>query len=193
MQIFLLKLYDKIKSFKNLGTDEAKYAFLIGRAPHIAKFAYLHAIYKQIENREILVIEREVGPIPKEYVNFLKVCNGLSIFNNSLALYGYRFNYLRDLQNIWQPFDLIELNKNERPYDSNKNFFFIGSYRADGSLVYINCINHKVIRCSHDSSEPLNVWTDLEEMVLEEIDRIKLLFNSKGIKLDENKSTAPPE
>lgn len=52
-------------------------------------------------------------------------------------LYGYRLNYIRDVNAAWQPYSLIEPNKFERPRNSTEDMFFIGGYDWDGSLLYM--------------------------------------------------------
>jgi hypothetical protein len=188
-----LDFYNKIKKYKLLGVKETKYANLIGRAPHVGKEAWLHAIYKPITQKEITEINNDLHiEMPKVYVDFLMVCNGLSVFGTTISLFGYRYNYIRDLENIWQPFNIITVNNSERPFDAKANHFFFGFYNWDGSNLFIDTDTLKVYRCLEDSVKILNEWETFEDMLISEIDRLMLLFNEDGIKIDKDKQTIPP-
>ena len=193
IQNIFLDFYNTIKGFKELGTKETKFANLIGKAPHIGREAWLHSIYKPITEKNIAELKNELCvKMPKVYEEFLLVCNGLSVFGTTLSLFGYRHNYIRDLENIWQPFNVITANNSERLFDAKTNHFFFGFYNWDGSNLFIDTDTLKVYRCSEDSVKILNEWESLEDMLLSEIDRLMLLFNKDGIKLDKDQETIPP-
>jgi SMI1 / KNR4 family (SUKH-1) len=188
-----LAFYDKIKFYSVLGIKETKYANLIGKAPHIGKEAWLHAIYKPITDKEVSEIKAHLCiEMPKVYENFLKVCNGFSIYGTTLSLYGYKHNYIRDLENIWQPFDIVNANNRERPIDAESNHFFFGSYDWDGSKMYINTNTLKIYRCLRECIKPLNEWENFNDMLQSEANRFKKLFDEKGIEINENVPTIPP-
>lgn len=192
MENTILDFYNKIKVFKELGTKETKFANLIGRAPHVGKEAWLHSIYKPITEKEVVEMNSKLCiKIPKVYEEFLKICNGVSIFCRTLSLFGYRYNYIRDLENVWQPFSLITANNNERPFDAITNHFFFGFYNWDGSILYIDTNTSKIHRCSRESVKSLNEWENFEDMLISETDRILGLFDKKGVEIDEDKETTP--
>ena len=191
IQKLFFNSYNILKKYENLGTKETKYAYLIAKAPHIGKEAWLHSVFKPISKHQIEEMNSIINKIPSVYEEFLLSANGFSIFGTTLSLYGYRFNYKRDLENIWQPFDLIELNNNDRPSDSKDSFFFIGSYDWDGSYIYINKDNLKVFRCTQESSTPITSWECFDDFLDKEILRISKLFNNYGEEIDENKETTP--
>jgi hypothetical protein len=69
--------------FKDLGEEFARNGtMLIGRAPHIARLAWLHSIYPVLNDQEIAVLENEVKTrIPPPYREFLTTSsNGLGLF-----------------------------------------------------------------------------------------------------------------
>lgn len=188
-----LTFYDRVIYYKTLGVKETKFAHLIGKALHIGSEAWLHAIFKPITEKEILEINDKLdSEMPKVYENFLKVCNGFSIYGTTLSLYGYRYNNIRDLENIWQPFDIINANNKEKPIDAKNNHFFFGSYNWDGSKLYIDTNTLKIYRCLRESIKPLNEWADLADMLIGEINRLEKLFDRNGVELNIKKETIPP-
>lgn len=163
---------------------------LIGHAPHIAPKAYLHIIFNPLSEKEIKDLEKELNEtIPEDYKEFLKMSNGLIYFNGTLALYGKRLNYIRNEDNVWQPFSIITKNIYERPRGSKDSYFYIGSYSYDGSLLYIDKKNNRTYRCNRRIATPLNEWNSFNEMLFIEVKRISLLFNEKGEKRKEIPTT----
>lgn len=65
---------------------------MIGKAPHIAEFAWLNVMYPCITEAEVCDLEKKLGcAIPEVYRNFLmNVSNGFDIMNCTLALHGCR-------------------------------------------------------------------------------------------------------
>jgi hypothetical protein len=166
---------------------------LIGHAPHIAPHAWIHGIYPVLNDIEISDIESMVkNKIPTSYRNFLlHSSNGLSLFLDTLSLYGLRKKIGRDVENAWQPYSIITPNTIERIGDAKSNHFFIGGYNWDGSLLYIDTKTEKVHRCSNESVSPLNTWDNFEEMITSEVSRIILLFDEDGVEKDSDFPTVP--
>jgi len=185
---------EKINKFGQFGIKElSNGTFLVGKAPHVAPSAWLHAVFAPLSDNQIEELQDKLGILlPDDFRYFLKRANGISIFSTSLSIYGHRDNYERNLGSVWQPFDIITPNKYERPKDATKDFFFIGGYDWDGSMLYIDLRTSKVYRCSNETSTPLNEWENLGKMLVEEVDRLIELFDSKGIEIDGNKPTTPP-
>ncbi len=161
---------------------ESTGAFLIGHVPHIAPQAWLHAIFNGIPEEDVKRIEKQINlEIPSQYRTFLNHMNGLTMYSNTLNLYGLRSSFERTANSIWQPFSIIPSNTTERIKDASSDMIFIGIYNWDGSKLYINQSN-KVFRCSSKSTKPLNEWNSFEEMIIEESNRISNLFiNGKEI------------
>lgn len=54
--------------------------------------------------------------VPMSYAQFLtEYSNGLNVLGDSLCLFGYRANYIRDINAAWQPYSIVELNKFDKP------------------------------------------------------------------------------
>lgn len=183
-----LKPYEKYGS-----TVQENGTKLIGKAPHIAPLAWLHSIYKGLEIDEIREVESKLDTeLPKDYSEFLKLCNGLKLFNTTLSLNGRRTSYDRKAEiNARQPFDLRTKNIYERPKNSNAEHFFFGSYFDDGSLVLIDKSTNKVIRTDRNKFKILNSWTNFNEFLKQEIIRLKKLHNEDGTLKNRIENTTP--
>lgn len=166
---------------------------LIGHVPSIAPHAWLHNIYPILSNEDTTAIEKKIGiKIPSSYKDFLlQYANGLSIFIDTLSLFGLRKRIGRGIEDAWQPYSIFTPNIDQRPVDALPYHFFIGCYNWDGSLLYINVNTNKVHRCTNESVVILNTWNNFEEMLLNETKRISLLFDKYGIQKDEEESTTP--
>jgi|SRR6185369_4004354 len=165
---------------------------LIGHVPHVAPEAWLHEIFPPLHAHGIEAIERGIKrALPQDFKTFLEFANGLMLFSCSLSIYGFRTNYSRTGDDAIQPFDIITPNTYERPKDALPSYVFIGGYRSDGSLIYIDSDTSKVFRSARKRSIPLNEWTNLEEMLVTETIRIALLFDDRGKRIDPRESTAP--
>ncbi len=165
---------------------------LIGRAPHIAAEAWLHILFAPLHQAELEELNKRVGrPVPQVLLELLLQTNGLSLFSDALAIFGLRRDFRRTADAAWQPFDIRTANVQERPSDAPEPAVFFGSYKSDGSLVYMDPDGDQVHRCSRDSARPLNTWKSLDEMLSSEVERLTGLFDSAGRKKDPRQSTAP--
>lgn len=184
---------EKILRFQNYGIEEREGCLLIGKPDYLPIYAWVNTIYSQLSEDEYKILEDKLPfGIPEMYKHFLlNFSNGLCLLEGNLNLYGYRKNYKRDISAILQPFDLDVPNKKERLRDSKKNYFFIGSYRYDGSKLYIDTETNHVHLCAKYNSTSLYEWSSLTEMLNSEIDRLYSLVNEDGSFIDVNKSTLP--
>lgn len=114
--------------FSHLGVTHSKNgALLIGKAPHIAEYAWLNVMYPCATETEIYDLEKRLGcAIPKVYKDFLmNVSNGFDIMNCTLALHGCRTSYNRADLDSWYPFNLEDIQKYERPKNATQEMFFL--------------------------------------------------------------------
>ena len=184
----------ELKSYEKYGVLTQEYGTkLIGKAPHIASMAWLHMTFKGLKAIDLEITASELNTkIPEDYAEFLIFSNGLDLFNGTLNLFGRKSKYNRSTEiNNRQPFDLEITNIYERPLNSKEDYFFIGSYNWDGSLVFINKLNNKVHRCNGDDAEILNTWTNLNDFLKTEILRLKSLHNENGTEKEFGKITIP--
>ena len=90
------ELENLLMRFSHLGVTHSKNgALLIGKAPHIAEYAWLNVMYPCITETEVCDLEKKLGcAIPEVYRDFLmNVSNGFDIMNCTLALHGCRTSY----------------------------------------------------------------------------------------------------
>lgn len=169
--------------FSHLGVTHSKNgALLIGKAPHIAEYAWLNVMYPCATETEIYVLEKRLGcTIPKVYKDFLmNVSNGFDIMNCTLALHGCRTSYNRSDLDSWYPFSLEDIQKNERPKNATQEMFFFASYNYDCSKLYLNTSDNKIYYCDRYDTTPLKSWDSLSDMITSEIERIFGLFDADG-------------
>jgi hypothetical protein len=189
------KIRQLLLKFSHLGTKrmDTTGALLIGPAPHVAPDAWLNLIFDPTKESCVNELEEEMNiKIPSSYVDFLtNFSNGLGILSSTLSLFGYRINYIRTDEFIWQPFSPIEVNNYERPHNSTSDMFFFGFYNwGYGSYLYMTP-DEKVHFCSRYDATSLFTWNSLSEMLVSEIERLYKLFDSKGVAIDESQPTTP--
>jgi len=180
--------------FKNLGEEISQNGtLLIGKALHIAPLAWLHAIYRTLNDEDIIQIETELNTVlPSTFKFFLQnYSNGLGIFVSKFYLYGLRKQLGRSIEASRQPFSLDIPNVDERPANAKPNHFFIGGYKWDGSKLYIDKNTNKVHYCDRWDVTSLYQWKSFEEMIVSEVKRICNLFDENGIIKDPDLYTTP--
>lgn len=186
-----MNFFEEVKrelfEYNNLGEEiQIDGTLLIGRAHHIAPLAWLHSIYAPISPEEVNHLEKEMDKnIPKSYSYFLtNCCNGLKIFNDALSLDGLRKKNGRSIEASRQPYSIITPNTIERPFDAKDEYLFIGGYSwGNGALIYIDKSNEKVYKCERQNTNPIQIWTSFEEMLITEIKRLKSLHDIYGKKV----------
>jgi len=184
----------KLEQFKELGIEEqSNGTILIGKALHVAPLAWLHTIFKGLNNAELSKLESKLDTdIPIEYKAFLKQTNGLHLFNTSFNLFGLRETYNRnsELENRL-PFSLSTKNTIEKPLNVPEEYFIIGSYDWDGSNLYIDKSTNKVYRSEKGSVKALNEWANLHEMISFELDRLISQHNKDGTEINTTEPKTP--
>ncbi len=169
--------------FSHLGVTHLKNgALLIGKAPHIAEYAWLNVMYPCATETEIYDLEKRLGcAIPKVYKDFLmNVSNGLNVMNCTLALHGCRMSYNRADFESRYPFNIEDVQKYERPKNATQEMFFFASYNYDCSKLYLNTSDNKIYYCDRYDATPLKSWDSLSDMITSEIERIFSLFDTDG-------------
>lgn len=169
--------------FSHLGVSHSKNgALLIGKAPHIAEYAWLNVMYPCATETEIYDLEKRLGcAIPKVYKDFLmNVSNGLNVMNCTLALHVCRMSYNRADFESRYPFNIEDVQKYERPKNATQEMFFFASYNYDCSKLYLNTSDNKIYYCDRYDATPLKSWDSLSDMITSEIERIFSLFDTDG-------------
>ena len=182
--------------FSHLGVSHSKNgALLIGKAPHIAEYAWLNIMYPCITEAEVCDLEKKLGvAIPEVYRDFLmNVSNGLNVMNCTLALHGCRTSYNRADFESRYPFNIEDVQKSERPKNATPEMFFFASYNYDCSKLYLNTSDNKIYYCDRYDATPLKSWDSLSAMLTFEIERIFGLFDADGHIISRMAPTTPVE
>lgn len=182
--------------FSHLGVTHSKNgALLIGKAPHIAEYAWLNIMYPCITEAEVCDLEKKLGcAIPEVYRDFLmNVSNGLNVMNCTLALHGCRTSYNRADFESRYPFNIEDVQKSERPKNATPEMFFFASYNYDCSKLYLNTSDNKIYYCDRYDATPLKSWDSLSAMLTFEIERIFGLFDADGHIISRMAPTTPVE
>ena len=139
------ELESLLMRFSHLEVSHSKNgALLIGKAPHIAEYAWLNIMYPCITEAEVCDLDKKLGcAIPEVYRNFLmNVSNGLNVMNCTLALHGCRTSYNRADFESRYPFNLEDIQKYERPKNATPEMFIFASYNYDCSKLYLKCAEY---------------------------------------------------
>jgi hypothetical protein len=182
-----------LKSYNYLGEKKvADDTLLIGKAPHIAEQAWLHTIYSPLADRGITLIENSISKnIPADFKTFLRISNGLNVFNTTFCLFGIRENYKRTHDAVLQPFDIIIPNTIEKPKGLNNKNIIIGYYDWNGSYIHIDTQTNKVHLSERETTKSLYEWKNFDDMLHSEIKRLCRLFDKEGCELFPDISTLP--
>ena len=105
-------------------------------------------------------------------------------------MFGYRSNYSRTNEDVWQPYDIISFNLYEKPQNATQKEFIIGCYELDASLLYISK-EDEICYCKSEDILPLKKWNSLSDMLYEELTRLYELVNEKGLFIDTDLKTTP--
>jgi hypothetical protein len=182
-----------VRAAEVLGTRTTETgARLIGHVPHVAPEAYLHAVFAPLDGPGVGALEAEVGrPLPPTYRALLRAANGLTLFSDSLSVYGRRTDYRRTGDAVWQPFSAGPPNTLERPPGLSADAVVVAGYGSDGSKVYMGS-DGAVVRCGRDDAAPLNHWPDLFTMLTSEARRLASYFDASGRLTSGGRWSAPP-
>ena len=141
---------------------------LFGHVPHVAPAAFLHELFPGVSRAQVEDAEEQIGrAVPEPYATWLTLMNGCHLFSGALALDGLR------VEDRIQPFSLADAQF-ERPPNAPAEAFFFGSYIPDGSKVYLDECDGRVVRCPRDSARPLNEWSGFEAMLRTEVERLQV-------------------
>ena len=185
----------RFQEWDHLGTKVAPDGSrLIAHTPRDFPEAYLHEFFAPVPESRW----QSYGlALPGQLQQLYRECNGLSIFASSLALYGIRAHYARDLSAQFQPFDLashhaeaIHTFHRGSPAENNEGIFF-GSYYKDGSSLFTTPYAPNVYRVLRHSTSVVNSWPDLATFLQTEYDRLDRLFSRAGYLIDNKTPTTP--
>ena len=154
---------------------------LVGHVPHIAPQAWFHQRFAALSEPEVSVLEAQLGiALPPVLRTFYLHYNGLSLFSGELSLHGLRHSYERTADAVWQPFDLADLNRYDRPRTRPPHQLLLSRYRSDGAWLYLDTTTGNVSRENARSSQPEHEWSSFDVMLIAEAQRLARLFDDQG-------------
>lgn len=167
---------------------------LIGRAKDVGPEAWLHTLFPPLDTSDVNLLEEEIGvSFPETFREFLELSNGLNVFSDSLAIFGRRTSYDRNVGER-EPYDIVSMNRYERPKRLRADVLLIGSYSyGNGFLLYIDPGSQRIYRCQRSDGEPTNKWQSFGQMLLAEVNRFDQLFDEDGILRDRNAVLMPED
>lgn len=166
---------------------------IICHVPHVAPQAWLHEIYNPLNSNDVEKLQDRLGKqLQEDYRQFLLLSNGINIFSDSLSVWGLKKSYDRRGEEAIQPYDLIAGNEEIRGVVPNSYVLF-GSYSWDGSTMAYDISSNscKVFLCAPDTYEILKEWENIWVWLNEEVNRLSLMFDEKGVMYDEDVPTIP--
>lgn len=189
------QLKDVLYKWKNISnnsriTEEG--SELIMHMEHIAPYAWFHEIHHGLTEEDVELMESTLPlPINEQYKEFLKNINGMSVFNDTLTIYGFLHHHIYETA-LKMPFDLFEMNQ-IRIKGTPENWFFIASYKKDGSRVFFDAseTSGKIYRTKRKEIELLNEWDSFDTWLITEIQRIANLYDLKGNRSIEDPTPMP--
>lgn len=193
MTAFTKNIWGIISGYALLGERRlSNGAHLIGHVPHRAPEAYLHTLFPPASDASIGRARTQLVATDAfdQYIRFLVEHNGANFFLGSLAFNGIRGELISRSSNDRQPFDLVELNRFERPKNAEAEVLFIGSYNWDGSLIYLEP-SGRVFVCNKRDATPYARWPNLVDMISHELSRLVQFYDREGRIID-NKAPRIP-
>jgi hypothetical protein len=129
---------------------------------------YRHIIYSPLTSPDVTAVEAALGrPLPVSMKDTLQECNGLSLFGDSLSLFGLRRSFVRMLPESIQPFSITTPNLLEQPARTPSGVLYVGAYRDDGSLLGIGP-DGSVLRTPRSGFVIKQAWLDLNAALVAE-------------------------
>lgn len=150
-------------------------ATLIGHAPDVAPYAYLHTLYEGLSASELEKVRSELGrPLDPCLEWFLQQTNGLNMFVSGLAVYGLRRGMLLNRRDpLWrEPYDLLTENEYPPP-GADSHHIQVGGLSADTGADWEIAPDGRVLMLDRETREFVREWDSLIDAVADEAQRLE--------------------
>lgn len=142
---------------------------------------YLHELYKGLNSRDLEAFKRQFNfELHKDLLNFMKIYNGVNLFSNTFAIYGFgktfsngSYYIFRDIENP-MPFDMA--NENSRKVQ--KEELKIGSI-CDFKM-YLNNVTGVVTYKNNDGSI-IKEWKSLPDCIKDVFKKLDSQYLPNGL------------
>ena len=158
----------------------------------VAPEAFLNIVYKPAPPE---LLSRVAGKwqFPLTVVDFLGQQNGAMLFSGSLNLYGVvEPGTLLNRQDLSSrlPFNIEDENSSWTFHQDR--LLVVGGYRFDGSRACIDRLNGQIHVFKKKERIPVASWPSLDNWLMDEIRRLRLLFADNGRRTGPESGTGPP-
>lgn len=187
------KIHDDLRKAANFGKKKSKNGVqLYGHMSWKGPDAWFHEIFPPLADYEIKLLQGDLMiELPEDISDFFSLTNGLTLFNGGFAIYGRRTEASFD-PDVRQPYDIVPVNRFERPNDMDDHMLIVGGYRwGKGGYVVIDTRNMNVIACMRSNAKVLFRWETFAEMLGSEVTRISQQFDETGRKRNRAESELP--
>lgn len=190
MSVDLLSLISKFHSFEDRESEVAWFRTLV---PWVAPEAYLNVVYKPAPSGLLSGIARKWS-FPLSLVDVLRQQNGAILFSGALSLFGVvDAGRLLDRQD---PFSLPPFNiesENASWSLQRDQLLVVGGYQFDGSKACIDREDGKIHVFKRRQKTPSVSWSSLESWLTDEVKRLCLAFDDRGMRTKPESETGPPQ
>lgn len=153
---------------------------LVRPLPWVGTHAYLHRLYSPCTEDEVAALATLVGrQPPQQYRRFLMLSNGLSLFHESLSVYGIRESFDRTPSVAqWQPYSVAVENLDRmglRPDD-----FCVGSVGPECDKIVWREASDDIARLSREDGVFHESWPSFADFLKSESKRFSQYHESTG-------------
>ncbi len=147
--------------------------------PKLARFSYLHFFYPPADDAKADEVASLTGRQPRpEFRAFLRVHNGLNLFNGSIKIFGVRSNNDRTFSSAMsQPYDIGLMHLNPRVPVSADDML-IGILGESDRIVLTS--DGEIYRYQVDSTNVVEKWTSLSNLLVGEAKRFDQYYDENG-------------
>lgn len=144
---------------------------LVEPAPDIAPMAWRHLIYAPMTSADMAEIEGKLHQrFPDQMRRFYKYHNGISLFAHGLDVWGKRYNWARTGDAVWQPFDIVTLNRpGGRPKNSPYEVVFFGTTDRSENWVYFHSPTGIIGKTGRNIFNERETWSEFDTWLAAEI------------------------
>jgi hypothetical protein len=179
----MIDLLSLTSHFKPLNDHESEAAWFRTLLPWVGPEAYLNVIHKPAPPGLLFNVAQR-WHFPEEIVDFLEHQNGAMLFCGALNLYGVvepaRLLNREDTFSL-PPFNIEDENASWA--FQRDRLLVVGGYMFDGSRACIDRSDSHIHIFKKGQRIPTASWPSFETWLVEEISRLRTLFDGEGRKI----------
>src|SRR5215469_5528039 len=148
---------------------------LLGHVPHVAELAYFHRIPAALPNDRLAEkLSRFRTKIPADLICLYRRANGLSLFNDTLSVLGFRENHQRSdfLAASAQPYSVDRSDRYERARGLQHSDVIVGVYGPDVHYLVSGSSDQVFLCPRNDGTHVIERWVDFRTMLTDLVQRL---------------------